>query len=74
MPGVSMAHGEVKIEPASPSHTKDVLANGAAAAKRKVRDSIMRPDYADTESSGDDLPLVSDPVELERNSMRGHDN
>jgi hypothetical protein len=74
MPGVSIAHGEVKIEDASPSNSKAVLANSAAAGKRKVRDSITRPDYADAESSGDDLPLVSHPIELERNSARSHDN
>lgn len=51
MPGISISHGEVKVEDASP---KDI--NGAA--KRKVRESLTRPDYADAESSDDDLPLV----------------
>lgn len=32
--------------------------NGAGPAKRKVRESLTRPNYADSESSEDDKPLV----------------
>ena len=61
-PGISLSHGEVKMEAASTSNGKISIANGAVSGKRKVRDSLTRPDYADAESSEDDLPLVGDPV------------
>ncbi len=61
MPGISMAHGNVTVEDAPRKDPKDNLVNGAAAAKRKVRESLMRPSYAEAESSDDDLPLVCDP-------------
>jgi hypothetical protein len=64
MPGISISHGEVKVENASPSDNKGDLANGAGAAKRKFRESLARPDYADEESSDDDIPLVCDPDKL----------
>ncbi|ETI26543.1 hypothetical protein G647_03320 [Cladophialophora carrionii CBS 160.54] len=57
MPGISIAHGEVKMEDASPSDAKGDLVNGAGAGKRKFRESVTRPDYADAESSDDDVPL-----------------
>jgi hypothetical protein len=57
MPGVSISHGAVKVEETSPAAHKDVLANGTAAGKRKA--SLNRPDYADSESSDDEVPLVS---------------
>ena len=62
MPGVSIAHGEVKVKDV-PSEKKETLVNGAAAAKRKVRDSQARPDYADAESSDDNVPLVCDTLD-----------
>lgn len=58
MPGISMANGEVKVEDTAMTDVNDTLANGSAHAKRKGRQSIMRPDYAEAESSDDDLPLV----------------
>ncbi|KIW92412.1 uncharacterized protein Z519_07396 [Cladophialophora bantiana CBS 173.52] len=57
VPGISMANGEVKVEELSPSGNKDNLLNGVAAAKRKARESLTRPSYAEPESSDDDLPL-----------------
>ena len=65
MPGISISHGEVKMEDAPDSKNKESLLNGAAAAKRKVRESLTRPDYVDAESSDDDLPLVCDFINLE---------
>lgn len=58
MPGISMANGDVKVEDTPMKDGNDNLANGSGHAKRKVRDSLSRPDYADAESSDDDLPLV----------------
>ncbi|EXJ74569.1 DNA topoisomerase I [Cladophialophora psammophila CBS 110553] len=57
VPGISMANGEVKVEELSPSGNKDNILNGVAAAKRKARESLARPSYAEPESSDDDLPL-----------------
>ncbi|EXJ88563.1 DNA topoisomerase I [Capronia coronata CBS 617.96] len=58
MPGISMANGDVKVED-TPMQDADNnhLTNGSANAKRKVRDSLSRPDYADAQSSDDDVPL-----------------
>jgi len=55
MPGISMANGDVKVQDIS---MNDNLTNGTALAKRKVRDSLTRPTYAQSESSDDDQPLV----------------
>ena len=55
MPGISISHGDVKVRD---STEKETLVNGAGAGKRKVRQSFTRPDYADAESSDDNLPLV----------------
>jgi len=60
MPGISIAHGEVKVKDPTPSNNKGAVVNGAGATKRKVRESFTRPDYADAESSDDNLPLVRD--------------
>ncbi|EXJ56442.1 DNA topoisomerase I [Cladophialophora yegresii CBS 114405] len=57
MPGISLAHGEVKVENGSPADDKSDLVNGAGTGKRKSRESATRPAYADAESSDDDLPL-----------------
>ncbi|OAG40058.1 hypothetical protein AYO21_05739 [Fonsecaea monophora] len=57
VPGISMANGEVKVEELSPPGNKDSVPNGVAAAKRKARESLTRPSYAEPESSDDDLPL-----------------
>jgi hypothetical protein len=56
-PGISLAHGQVKIEDASPP-AKEPHVNGNAINKRKVRESHSRPDYVDAESSDDHVPLV----------------
>ena len=52
MPGVSIRNGPVTEDTTMP----DV--NGAASAKRKARESMARPNYAESESSDDDKPLV----------------
>lgn len=58
VPGVSMVNGIIKKEDRDTSMVDagSSLANGAA--KRKAHPSLTRPDYADAESSDDDLPLV----------------
>ena len=58
MPGISISHGDVKVEDSSTSNKAGLTNGAAAAAKRKVRESLTRPVYADSESSDDDLPLV----------------
>jgi len=67
MPGISMRNGPVEED----TPMKDVNANLAnGAAKRKVRGSLNRPDYADAESNGDDdEPLVC----LQPTSSTDHD-
>ncbi|OAP57182.1 hypothetical protein AYL99_07920 [Fonsecaea erecta] len=57
VPGISMANGEVKVEELSPPGNKDNALNGVGTAKRKARESLTRPSYAEPESSDDDLPL-----------------
>jgi len=47
----------LKEEDTAMANTNGTLTNGAA--KRKVRESLARPSYADAESSDDDVPLVS---------------
>lgn len=64
MPGISMAHGEVKVQDTPMTDSRNDLTNGAAVAKRKVRESLTRPSYAEAESSDDDQPLVCDPPSL----------
>ncbi|EHY59729.1 DNA topoisomerase 1 [Exophiala dermatitidis] len=54
MPGISMANGDVKVEDTPMTDGNDNVVNGA---KRKARDSLTRPDYAEAESSDDDVPL-----------------
>ncbi len=55
MPGISISHGDVKVKDPK---DREALVNGAGAGKRKVRQSFTRPDYADAESSDDNIPLV----------------
>ena len=60
-PGISLANGPVSED----TNMKDVngsMTNGAAPVKRKARESLARPKYADSESSDDDQPLVCAPV------------
>lgn len=52
MPGVSIRNGPMTEDTTMP----DI--NGAASAKRKARESMARPNYAESESSDDDKPLV----------------
>jgi hypothetical protein len=66
-PGISLAHGEVKMEDASPP-ARETHVNGNAINKRKIRESHSRPDYADAESSDDDVPLVCDCLQM---TLRG---
>lgn len=55
LPGVSMANGPVQRDVPMP----DAVTNGVPAAKRKARDSLQKPKYAEPESSDDDdIPLV----------------
>lgn len=56
-PGISMAHGPVTESDTHMTGVHAAITNGAAPAKRKARESIARPDYADAESS-DDEPMV----------------
>ena len=52
-----MAHGPVTEHDTHMTEVNGAMTNGAAPAKRKARESIARPDYADAESS-DDEPMV----------------
>lgn len=72
MPGISMAHGDVKMEDAPRKESNDHLVNGATAAKRKVRESLTRPSYAEAESSDEDLPLVCDRSHLYLYCIKEH--
>ncbi len=56
-PGISMAHGPVTEQDTHMTDVNGVMSNGAIPPKRKARESIARPDYADAESS-DDEPMV----------------
>ena len=58
MPGVSIRNGPVTED------TKMPDVNGAASAKRKARESMARPNYAESESSDDDKPLVCSDSQL----------
>ena len=51
MPGVSIRNGPMTED------TTMLDVNGASA-KRKARESMARPNYAESESSDDDKPLV----------------
>ena len=59
-PGISMAHGPVTGKDTKMTEVNGAMTNGATPAKRKARESIVRPDYADAESS-DDEPMVCAP-------------
>lgn len=56
-PGISMAHGPVTEQDTHMAEVNGAVTNGTMPAKRKARESIARPDYADAESS-DDEPMV----------------
>ena len=56
-PGISMAHGPVTDQDTQMADISGAMTNGTVPAKRKARESIARPDYADAESS-DDEPMV----------------
>ena len=58
LPGVSIRHGPVQQIDVSMPDANAVDANGISATKRKSRESIVRPSYAEAESSEDDKPLV----------------
>lgn len=65
LPGISMVNGIIKEEEDTVmADANGTLTNGAA--KRKVRESLARPSYADAESSDDDQPLVSPPCHPRR--------
>ena len=52
-----MAHGPVTDQDTHMVDINGAMTNGTVPAKRKARESIARPDYADAESS-DDEPMV----------------
>ena len=52
-----MAHGPVTEQDIHMTDVNGAMTNGTMPAKRKARESIARPDYADAESS-DDEPMV----------------
>ena len=62
-PGISMANGPVTEQDTKMSDVNGAMTNGAVPAKRKVRESLARPDYADAESSDDDQPMVCAPFD-----------
>lgn len=58
-PGISLANGPVIVEDSKMGGVNgEAMTNGAVSAKRRVRESFVRPDYADAESTDDDQPLV----------------
>lgn len=57
-PGISLANGPVTVHDTKMTDVNGAMANGNGPAKRKARDSLARPDYADSESSDDDQPMV----------------
>jgi DNA topoisomerase I len=57
-PGISIANGPVRDVDVKMSDANGTVTNGTVLAKRKVRESNGRPNYADSESSDDDVPLV----------------
>lgn len=56
-PGVSIRNGPVQEIDTPMPDVNGVETNGGPI-KRKVRESLTRPSYADAESSEDDKPLV----------------
>lgn len=58
-PGISLVNGPVREEDVKMPDVNGTTTNGAVPAKRKVRESLARPNYADSESSDDDdVPLI----------------
>ena len=59
MPGISIRHGPVQEVDTEMLDVNGVQANGAGPAKRKIRESMAKPSYAEAESTDDDdMPLV----------------
>jgi hypothetical protein len=57
-PGISLRNGPVTEQNITMRDINGTMANGAVSTKRKIRESMTRPDYAESESSEDDQPLV----------------
>ena len=55
-PGISIRNGPVEQVDTTMTDVNDVQTNGYT--KRKVRESLNKPSYAENESSDDDEPLV----------------
>ena len=55
-PGISIRNGPVEQVDTIMTDVNDVQTNGYT--KRKVRESLNKPSYAENESSDDDEPLV----------------
>jgi len=59
MPGISIRNGPLDETDMPIADMNGDQVNGNGPQKRKVRESMTRPSYADEESSGDDdKPLV----------------
>ena len=56
-PGISIRNGPV-TEDVDMKDANGHIPNRAVPAKRKARDSAVKPKYADEESSDSDVPLV----------------
>ena len=56
-PGISIRNGPV-TEDVTMKDASGPVTNGVGPGKRKARDSIAKPSYAEAESSDDDIPLV----------------
>ena len=59
-PGISLSNGPVAEDDTKMTDANQSMTNGSVPAKRKARESLARPDYADAESS-DDEPMVCAP-------------
>lgn len=57
-PGISIRNGPVLDQNDIPMKDLPTTVNGTAA-KRKTRESMDKPSYAEAESSDDDVPLVN---------------
>ena len=55
-PGISIRNGPVEQMDTLMTDVNEIQTNGHT--KRKVRESLNKPSYADAESSDDDEPLV----------------
>lgn len=58
MPGISIRNGPMEEVDSPMPDANGVDKNGAGPVKRKGRESLTRPSYAESESSEDDKPLV----------------